>query len=1073
MTLRAAVDEIRTSDAVAVIGAGASYQAGMPLAGQLSPLVWHALDAHPAVMRATCDALGIAPGRPKEVIADDWSRIRAAFAQIAADLGARRTFQASFVQLDRERSSAPSPSHTALARLVHCGKIQHVVSLNWDTLLEAAYRALYGIDINAQGPRLWKPHGDCHRPEESWTLPHEAGSIPDELADQMTALATVRPRTLLIVGYSERDDVVVERLIRPLKDRWRVFRISPAAAGEGAIPLPSPEALAFLAEALCHGLELTGWRYVTFQDQRGIEAAVSGESLGPRDTDVCPRLPHFDSALRFLELLHTVEIAGPAGCGKSITAWQLARVHHLHGREVLRADLAQAPAALMEIPALRNSPWKKLLVIDDAQTFPAGFAEQLAEVAGPKTKVIRAATDTEGERSTAIRIPAQAAVGILAIDFRRRRDEILPIVRRYDPQVGDGYLDVPLERRIEEAEASDTPWQFAFAVRGGWRQAREELNVLRDFDRADLLLIALAARQLLNLDAGCALAELVQDSHLLGRTEEWCTNAIESLRRRAAILHGERLRCLHIRYAAIAIGNYFANRKDAAFNTVVAFLRTLVVAQEQPLRGISWLLHELFFSDAFAATGGTKWAFLLPDHTQVLITRCLSATDAIERRDALHVVDALIDHRAISPEALIPSFDVLTRWLATANGATAYAIGNLINSLLNRDKALARQLVESVEPRSIADLLAEAQCPECYGWGHLLGRLWCAAGPEWRNALRAALPRECMLSVAASVSPAEIGHLTGLLKGLDAYDSDLATNCLRQALPAIQQAFREDPLEALADIREMRWCLLGHDLFERTKPTRAQKKLSKTITAALRPDTVANGLLTCRHGDWEAYAELLIWVRQVNPAKHSEIIQTIDWKRLDDRVTGMWQKPPRDFRLLVYSLMTDDEGRPVRQWVAQHADQLTEIDPILAEVSPEAAVAVVRRGGRLNLAGHNQNDWELQAQALTRVAEIARDVAVSTINLDLPRIAQHLSKLQPHECEGFPPYLRVLHVLNPELLVKLFQHIDLKTAAENWPKRLQEDRKEIRRHARKVFRLARDHGPHDISALAERLLRRR
>jgi hypothetical protein len=51
-------------------------------------------------------------------------------------------------------------------------------------------------------------------------------------------------------GYSERDDLVVERLIRPLTDRWRVFRISPTATGEGPIPLPGLRALRFLAEDL-------------------------------------------------------------------------------------------------------------------------------------------------------------------------------------------------------------------------------------------------------------------------------------------------------------------------------------------------------------------------------------------------------------------------------------------------------------------------------------------------------------------------------------------------------------------------------------------------------------------------------------------------------------------------------------------------------------------------------------------------------------------------------------------------------------------------------------------------------
>jgi len=38
--------------------------------------------------------------------------------------------------------------------------------------------------------------------------------------------------------------------------------------------------------------------------------------------------------------------------------------------------------------------------------------------------------------------------------------------------------------------------------------------------------------------------------------------------------------------------------------------------------------------------------------------------------------------------------------------------------------------------------------------------------------------------------------------------------------------------------------------------------------------------------------------------------------------------------------------------------------------SAEAAVAVVQRGGRFNLAGHNRSDRELEAWALTRVAGV-------------------------------------------------------------------------------------------------------
>ena len=189
--------------------------------------------------------------------------------------------------------------------------------------------------------------------------------------------------------------------------------------------------------------------------------------LGPKGVDACPRLPHFDSAQRSLHLLHSVEITGPPGCGKSITAWKLAREFHRGGWEVLRADPNQAAAAITQIPALRHSPWKKVLVIDDAQIFPLDFTARVAELADPDTKVIRVTTDAHAEASSAIRIPAQLAARTLGDDFRRRKEEILPIVQRYDSQVGDGYLDTPLERRINEAETSDTPWQFAlFVLRG-------------------------------------------------------------------------------------------------------------------------------------------------------------------------------------------------------------------------------------------------------------------------------------------------------------------------------------------------------------------------------------------------------------------------------------------------------------------------------------------------------------------------------------------------------------------------------------------------------------------------------
>ena len=263
--------------------------------------------------------------------------------------------------------------------------MSHIISLNWDTFLEAAFENRFGIAVNAQQKTLWKPHGDCASPTNDWILPHEPGYVPDELLHVLTALVQDRPRTLVIVGYSERDEVVVQRLISPLAARWRVFRISPGASGEGAIPLSAHEALQEFADALCPNPDVPGCKPVTFANQRGLEGAISGVRLGPQDVDACPRLPMFDTAVGQLELLNKVDITGSPGCGKSITGWQLARVFHKKGWEVLTPQTNDLDVEVA-LQAIHKRTWNRVLVIDDAQVLPPAFVEALRETAANDLK---------------------------------------------------------------------------------------------------------------------------------------------------------------------------------------------------------------------------------------------------------------------------------------------------------------------------------------------------------------------------------------------------------------------------------------------------------------------------------------------------------------------------------------------------------------------------------------------------------------------------------------------------------------------------------------------------------------
>lgn len=283
--------ELRAWGGLAVIGAGLSVFAGMPLASGLTALVWHALDSDPDARRDLAERLGCAEAAAKMLIADDAKRLALAYAIIRTHAGARAAFQQGFVQRNNQRKDRPSIAHEGLAQLFHAGHAELVVSENWDTLFEAAYERLYGRRLAPDDQFFFKPHGDAAQPSAPWVLPDERGHVPKSLQGRLGEFAAERPRLLLIIGYAEGDEEVVKKLIEPLSSRWRVARIGPAAEGELAVRLPADVAIPKLVAAVEPRPAPSPWAFVKFGQQHDLGPALSGEGLGPLDVEALPALP--------------------------------------------------------------------------------------------------------------------------------------------------------------------------------------------------------------------------------------------------------------------------------------------------------------------------------------------------------------------------------------------------------------------------------------------------------------------------------------------------------------------------------------------------------------------------------------------------------------------------------------------------------------------------------------------------------------------------------------------------------------------------------------------------------------
>ncbi|MCL4535869.1 MAG: SIR2 family protein [Bacteroidetes bacterium] len=159
---------------------------------------------------------------PRELYRSDE---RSAWGRIAGDW---QRFQnhVAYMMLPKE----PAKQHYILADLFHANYVTHIVSFNWDNLIERAYRDRYGTDITKvtgddqdSDHALWKMHGDIENPSQRWVLPYEDGTVYPAIARRATKLKV----RAFVVGYREQEPSIRELLIQPIEQGAGITRIRP------------------------------------------------------------------------------------------------------------------------------------------------------------------------------------------------------------------------------------------------------------------------------------------------------------------------------------------------------------------------------------------------------------------------------------------------------------------------------------------------------------------------------------------------------------------------------------------------------------------------------------------------------------------------------------------------------------------------------------------------------------------------------------------------------------------------------------------------------------------------------
>lgn len=775
-----------------------------------------------------------------------------------------------------------------------------------------------------------------------------------------------------------------------------------------------------------------GWEAVSFANQRSIRFAMAGHGLAEHDVQACPRLEEAQYVIDEVEQRRFATLAGHSGSGKSIVAYHAARHFSDRGWRVLRlSNTTAVSTAALDGMARRHD--RTLLLVDNAQTLPPAALAALSAAPRDDLAVVTITTINDALPRHTIVIDPKRAVATLARAASERAGEWTQILKELDARIGEEPLDVPYERRVEDAATADAPWSFFFVARGGWQAAKRQMSSLRARDRADLLVVAVAVGQILHLDGPIPQEWLDRVLPSLGRSREWLTHAERVGIETGALLHNG-LRCPHVAYADNVLRIAFDDLKDVCDTGLITFLQTVFTLNTAPLRGVSWLMREL------------RLTYTYRFHAKEVVTdegwrgfrdRAFSATSSEDRRDAAYGIEAVASWRPEQHRVLEPLLDVIATWIIESDAITAAAFADIVNSLINTDRTLSEGLCRRVPPSALAARFASAPLADWYVWGHLFGRFANGADQQWKSECGRELQRLGLPDRVKSCHVNTLHDVAEVVHAVVGFDLDLALSMTRAVTPFLAKAMASSPAQAWRGAQGIVWMSLGYlpKFLRSTPPSLEQQAAAKQLVESLDLPALADGINRSSYRDWEQVAELLFFIFEVSPETTHQVVPMLSIDALDRKASGRWAKPTRSLLLMLAALSTGCSDVPIKTWLEKHTGDLGEVSSVIALLHPTWAAARLEAGVPFNPDASSSLHWRQIARAIAKVRDVSVSAADSIVDACESKLASALSRMEQIYDDELPEMLAEMSGFHQQRLQAVLARIDVSVARERWHRR--------------------------------------
>ncbi|MBC1502063.1 hypothetical protein HB943_15785 [Listeria weihenstephanensis] len=1009
-------NDLRVHGGILVIGAGGSYESGMPLYKQFVPLLWRVLDKYPEIKINMGYAMTDAG---KDIVSENQEKIMISFKHMSESKGALHYFKEEFKIINDNHNISTSKVHLGICELIHRGYIKLVISLNWDDLLETSWEKLYGTSINSNRIQLIKPHGDIRNLKERWLLPHEEGDISEQELRLISSIKQNHLVDFIILGYSESDSLFVEKALIPNYKDSKVFKISPAAFD--SIALPASDAIDKLLLSLPESQDDL-WTKVDYSNQKGIASALYGYRLRPTDVEACARFPQIKEAKKKLDNIGYIVIKSEPGCGKSIMSFQIAQDYQKSGWEIKQLVNKNVQSEII----FPDSDYKTVYLIDDAHQIDDIILENAINQLTDSRKLIIARTSVEGFDIESINISNTTANEAIFKHYLEHEDAIIAILNdlRNDIKIGDLHMEQPFVDLLKGAKEEKSPWLFNYYLRGGWNGISESFSMMHDTNRSDVTIALIAVKQILSMDKEVDFEWLNTASESLGYLEGNVENNLLFLQAKKMILHENGFRTLHLQMAKRIIMIFFRKAKKDEKDLFIQLIRHELLQNDTTLMGINWLINLTF---AYDLSSYLHREILSQEITERLLKRCFKQTKQEFVRDGSFLITNLIARgRNYTYKKLIENHESdLIKVINQTNAITAYSNAQIINDMYNEDCKMKVKFVKLLNTRKIATELASITNNgiEIYSWAHFLNRLSIGQSKLWEKQFGDILPKKELSVVFNNFDVCATDAVTSMLSSIYHFDSKYAAEKYDCSLPSFKKNLRDNFSETIRNIDYMfRYVFWGDELFTTSRRKKEQKLRLQAFSNLIDSATLKKAIEDGFGRDWHEIYRLVESIDTVDHQKLKLVFRNLDLPELSKKTIGLWKEQPNDLLMLI-SLM-HYYGVDTNNIIRNHFDEIKFIRPHLLMPAIKLMDEIMEMPIEVILIEEHYSWGEESALFLKKLSKTNKNYCKKIIEQNQKDIEKNFLLMDPINWESGSSLMIVILELYPELIIKLSAELD-------------------------------------------------